>query len=297
MSKSIDNVIPSADITKCAARLGAEIGNVRLSDGLSDEVMYAINQLLREHRVIFLRDQRHFDEGEQERFAVRLGDLFSRSRESCGLSSTQARTSAYGTGHAGQRQADATFDGTRLICILPDKVITSFSGKTVWSDVAAAYRDLPLSLRMLADELWAVHSSGHRHTLKGCSTEADEDSQLSTAVPHETELPVVQIHPVTGERALVLGNSVRRFVGLQKDTSRKLFDLLQSYIAAPQNTVRWNWKAGDVAIWDNRATLLANDDDHDESNIGNSDVLSVAVRRGVTRVKASRPQLPKARAA
>ncbi|MDA9393117.1 hypothetical protein WN73_21650 [Bradyrhizobium sp. CCBAU 45394] len=297
MNKSINNVIPGADITKCAARLGAEISNVRLSGGLSDEVMHAINQLLREHRVIFLRDQRHFNEGEQERFAARLGDSLSRSRETCGLSATQAPSSVHGTGHEDQAQAAAAFDGTRLICMLPAKIITSHGGKTVWSNAAAAYRDLPLSLRMLADELWAVHNSAPCHALKACSTATDEERLQSAAVPCETELPVVQTHPETGERALVLGNSVKRFVGLQKDTGRRLFDLLQSYIAAPQNTVSWNWKAGDVAIWDKRATLLVNGYRHDESNIEDPDVLSVAVRRGVTRVKTSKPQLPNARAA
>ncbi len=30
--------------------------------------------------------------------------------------------------------------------------------------------------------------------------------------------------------------------------------LLQSYVTRPENTVRWRWKVGDVAFWDNRAT-------------------------------------------
>ena len=29
---------------------------------------------------------------------------------------------------------------------------------------------------------------------------------------------------------------------------------LQAYVARPQNTVRWRWTEGDVAVWDNRAT-------------------------------------------
>ncbi len=30
--------------------------------------------------------------------------------------------------------------------------------------------------------------------------------------------------------------------------------ILQDHITEPENTVRWRWQAGDVAIWDNRAT-------------------------------------------
>ncbi|MER8786237.1 TauD/TfdA family dioxygenase, partial [Mesorhizobium sp. M1006] len=36
---------------------------------------------------------------------------------------------------------------------------------------------------------------------------------------------------------------------------QRLFDLFESHITAPENTVRWSWKQGDVAIWDNRATM------------------------------------------
>jgi alpha-ketoglutarate-dependent sulfate ester dioxygenase len=30
--------------------------------------------------------------------------------------------------------------------------------------------------------------------------------------------------------------------------------VLQDHITQPENTVRWRWRAHDVAIWDNRAT-------------------------------------------
>ena len=29
---------------------------------------------------------------------------------------------------------------------------------------------------------------------------------------------------------------------------------MQEYVTRPENTVRWHWRAGDVAIWDNRST-------------------------------------------
>ena len=33
-----------------------------------------------------------------------------------------------------------------------------------------------------------------------------------------------------------------------------MFGLLQSRITKLENTIRWNWLPGDLAIWDNRAT-------------------------------------------
>lgn len=43
---------------------------------------------------------------------------------------------------------------------------------------------------------------------------------------YQTKHPVVRVHPETGERVIVLGNFVQRFIGVQKYSGRKLFDLL-----------------------------------------------------------------------
>jgi taurine dioxygenase len=53
---TIDNLIPRADIVKRAARLGAEIRNIKLSGDLSDQTIRAINKVLLEHKGIFFRD-------------------------------------------------------------------------------------------------------------------------------------------------------------------------------------------------------------------------------------------------
>ncbi|WP_193375214.1 TauD/TfdA dioxygenase family protein, partial [Bradyrhizobium yuanmingense] len=71
----IGGVIPSADIVKRAARIGAEVKNVKLSGDLPDHAIAAINSLLLEHKVIFFRNQGHLNDAEQERFSARLGKL------------------------------------------------------------------------------------------------------------------------------------------------------------------------------------------------------------------------------
>ncbi|MFD5191130.1 TauD/TfdA dioxygenase family protein [Streptomyces sp. NPDC058357] len=42
--------------------------------------------------------------------------------------------------------------------------------------------------------------------------------------------------------------------GLTGHDSRVLIDLFQSHIERPEHTTRWQWRTGDVALWDNRAT-------------------------------------------
>ena len=125
--------------------------------------------------------------------------------------------------------------------------------------------------------------------------------EVFTGTIYETEHPVVRVHPETGERTLVLGNFVQRFVGLPKYDGQKLFDLFQSHITAPENTVRWNWQTGDVAIWDNRATqhYAVNDygDQHRvvrRATIDGDVPVSVDGRNSVTRIKTSKQPAAKA---
>lgn len=70
----------------------------------------------------------------------------------------------------------------------------------------------------------------------------------------ETEHPAVHVHPETGERVLLAGHFIKRFVGLSTHDSADLFHLLQRQVTRPENTVSWTWQPGDLAIWDNRAT-------------------------------------------
>ncbi|MCS3519229.1 TauD/TfdA dioxygenase family protein [Bradyrhizobium elkanii] len=257
---TVDNVIPRTDIVKHADRLGAEIKHIKISDDLSDEVIAAINRLLLEHKVIFFRDQEHLDDAQQQRFAIRLGLLIP--QQAMVDTKSEGVTAREMVPERSCRRADQMNmdDGSRVarpkISILRGAAIPPFGGDVVWSNTAAAYLDLPDPLRMLADNLWAVRCAAFDCTVTEGATEADKRrlDDVSTGTIYETTHPVVRVHPETGERVLSLGRSVQNFIGLQRYPSQKLFELLQSYLTAPENTVRWNWKSGDVAIWDNRAT-------------------------------------------
>ena len=79
-------------------------------------------------------------------------------------------------------------------------------------------------------------------------------SMQASRTVYETRHPVVHVHPETGERNLLLGHFIKRFEGLNASDSAQLFSVLQNHVIRLENTVRWRWQAGDVAIWDNRAT-------------------------------------------
>lgn len=65
-----------------------------------------------------------------------------------------------------------------------------------------------------------------------------------------------------GERAIILGYFVRKLVGVSSADSGHLFSMLQDHVTRLENMVRWRWSAGDVVIWDNRATQHKAIDDY-----------------------------------
>ncbi|OAF19209.1 TauD/TfdA dioxygenase family protein [Bradyrhizobium neotropicale] len=302
---AIDAVIPPADIVKRAGRIGAEIRNIKLSGALPDQTIAAINTLLISHKVIFFRDQGHLDDVEHERFAHRFGKLVPHPTLGAikGTTSIIELDSTRAASRADLWHSDGTFlDAYPKIAVLRGVVMPSFGGDTIWSNTAAAYLDMPPPLRRLADELWAVHTNAFDYAVMARASQEDKKhfDEVFTRTIYETEHPVVRVHPETGERTLVLGDVVKRFVGIPKYDGQKLFDLFQSHITAPENTVRWSWKEGDVAMWDNRATqhFAVNDYNGQHRVVRRAAIegevpVSIDGRPSVTRTKVTK-QLPAA---
>jgi len=67
--------------------------------------------------------------------------------------------------------------------------------------------------------------------------------------------PVVRTHPETGRKTLfVNGVFTTHIVGLDEAESEALLDQLYAQASFAEYQCRWRWQAGDVAMWDNRAT-------------------------------------------
>lgn len=252
--------VPQDDIAPLTPRIGAEIRNLRLGGDLPQSAIDTIWGALLHHKVLFFRGQTHLDDAEQERFALRLGDLAPHPTQAIvsGTSSVLELNSSEGGGRADQWHTDVTFvEAYPKASVLRGVAIPPVGGDTIWANTATAYDDLPPPLKQLAESLTAVHSNDYDYAaLRPRAREVDQKyhAEVFASTVFETEHPVVRVHPETGERNLLLGSFVKRIEGLARDESHRVYDLLQSYVTAPENTVRWRWQAGDVVIWDNRAT-------------------------------------------
>ncbi|AGH50922.1 MULTISPECIES: TauD/TfdA dioxygenase family protein [Sphingomonas] len=247
------------DIVPVAGRIGAEIRGIALSGDLDDATIAAIRAALVRHKVIFFRDQHELDDARQEAFAEKLGEPVAHPTVPVAEGSRFLLELDSREGYAASSwHTDVTFvPAYPEASILRAIVIPEAGGDTLWANTVTAYEELPEPLRLLVDNLKAVHTNlydyaGHFANLPQDKLEQHRAVFASTV--YETEHPVVRVHPESGERSLLLGHFVKQFVGLNGADSQRLLAVLQDHVVKPENTVRWRWRAGDVAIWDNRAT-------------------------------------------
>jgi taurine dioxygenase len=104
----------------------------------------------------------------------------------------------------------------------------------------------PLHVRHTqGDDFWAA---------VGRRLPAEMIAELRSAFPG-AEHPLVRVHPETGRKALfVAGGFMDAIVGMHPEESALLLGWLRTRVDDPNVQVRWSWRPGDVAIWDERCT-------------------------------------------
>ena len=240
--------------------IGAELSGVDLASDLDDETIADIRAALLTHRVVFFRDQQ-LDYERQVKFARRFGNL-TLGHPTIKSPDDKPLMEEVDSAHnapAADWHTDVTFlDQPVWFTFLHGVVIPEVGGDTVWANTVNAYKFyLSPELRALADTLRVIHTNAPKDARidAGFSNpDWEETSRQFVSTIYRAEHSAVTVHPETGERALLLGGFAHRLVGYPADLSRSIIRTFQEYVTRPENTVRWHWKVGDLAIWDNRAT-------------------------------------------
>jgi alpha-ketoglutarate-dependent sulfate ester dioxygenase len=246
-------------VTQVGGVIGAVVSGIRAGGGVDPAAVAELRAALLRHKVVFLRDQQHATDADQRAFAELLGPL-TRPHPTVTGDGTAVLPIDSEQGKANSWHTDVTFvDRVPAISVLRAITLPPYGGTTVWANTAEAYRRLHPALQALTGQLRAVHTNlydyaADRPQIGGVDVKEEEYRAEFRHLEFETEHPVVRIHPETGEPTLLLGHFVRSFTGLSTADSADLFALLQRHITRLENTVRWTWRDGDIAIWDNRAT-------------------------------------------
>lgn len=228
----------SLEVNRIAAALGAEVQGVRLA-AIDEEGAREIERLLWEHHVLFFPDQ-HLETGDHIAFGAHFGELqghphLENVREDERLFVLKGSRG----GVADEWHSDLSFlPRPALISILQMMQCPDVGGDTLWSNLARAFEELSPPLRDLCEGLSALHN-------------AEPHGRPETMCIH----PMVRVHPETGGKVLFVNEHfTRRIVELSVEESKLLLSYLARWIASPRFTVRYRWKAGTVAMWDNRCT-------------------------------------------
>ena len=247
-------------IERLSPALGAVISGIDLNATLNGEAQQGLQAALVEHQVLFLRQQ--FLQAEQQRdLALLFGDLHihpiypahERVAEVMVLDSHKQDLRDNELWHT-----DVTFIQTPpLGCVLSAQQVPEFGGDTLWASSTAAYAALSKPMQALLDGLSASHDIRKSFpAARFAITEADAARFEKAKQDHPpVSHPVVRTHPVSGKKGLFVSEGFTTHINeLTETESDALLRFLFAHATHPNFQVRWHWQAGDVAIWDNRAT-------------------------------------------
>jgi alpha-ketoglutarate-dependent 2,4-dichlorophenoxyacetate dioxygenase len=240
----------------------------RVSDG---ETLDEIRAGMDEYAVLVFRDQ-PFTDQEQLAFAQRLdGELHTKTGaaaigknrlgtealadisnvdENGEILKSDDRRRMYALGNR-LWHTDASFeDPPGRYSMLSARVVPSVSADTEFADMRAAYAALDAETRARLEGLRVHHSIAYSRQTLGFEFSEAEQEKLKGAVH-----PLVRTNPRTGRRSLYLASHASRIMDWPVPEGRLLLRDLIEHATQPEFVYRHVWHAGDLVIWDNRATM------------------------------------------
>ena len=238
--------------------IGAEVEGVDLKKVLTQAETDALRRLLLEHHVLFFRDQ-HPGPADLKRIARLFGgpDVHAFGRHLPGepevglIDQTEPERDGANRWHT-----DSTFmPQPPLAAVLAAVQLPQIGGDTSWASTIAAYERLSPPLQETLSKLTATHDiTGPLVRAVAGGHSMGSISEVQAKWPPISH-PIVCRHPETGQKMLYVNSNFTTHIdGVPEAESRALLAFLFEHIRMPELQVRFRWRPGDVALWDNRCT-------------------------------------------
>lgn len=251
---------PTGDlgVERLTSAIGAVVRGVDLSVPLAGRDVEHLRAVVAEHQVVFVRDQ-HLDE-EQHRVLANqfggltihpVGQLTGAGKPISVIDDTAERPPAGFDWHTDLSWIAEPPD----LGFLSALVIPPYGGDTLWASGRAIYERLDARQQRLCRSLRIVHAADDSllHTVR--RHHGEEIVRRLVEEHRPIEQPLVRAHHLTGRPAMWLSPLYAvKVVGLDDDDSRRFLHVLHRQIDDPEVQVRWRWRPGDVAIWDETST-------------------------------------------
>jgi alpha-ketoglutarate-dependent 2,4-dichlorophenoxyacetate dioxygenase len=256
---------------KLHPHFAAEVSPVDLRRVHDRETLDRIRAGMDEFAILVFRDQ-PFSDDEQLAFAQRFdGQLHSRTGaavlgksrlgnealsdisnvdETGGILRPDDRRRQYGLGNR-LWHTDASFqDPPGRYSMLSARIVPPVAADTEFADMRAAYDALPAEIRARLEGLRVHHSIAYSRQTLGFEFSDAEQDKLKGAVH-----PLVRTIPRSGRRSLYVASHASRIMDWPVPEGRLLLRDLIEHATQPEFVYRHAWRAGDLVIWDNRATM------------------------------------------
>lgn len=247
-----------------AELIGADAANP------TPELVEAVEDAMREHAVVCIRDQGHIDDEQHLAFARAFGPLelpghkpHNGGRVAFGLYDVSNLTADGEIADADSPRAKISkgnelFHADSSFNDLPSKwsmlrgvIVTPEGGETETIDMRAVHDALPRATKDRIAGLRARHNYFHSRRKAG----AQVDESGNPLAPYmRAEHPVVRTS-ASGRPTLFVGAHTERIVGMDEAESAALIAELIAFATQPRFIYAHQWRRGDILIWDNRCTL------------------------------------------
>lgn len=251
--------MPDLIVRPTTHALGAEILDVDLND-LSEAEFARIRQAFVDHGVVFFRDQKLSPE-QHIAFAERWGAInvnrFFGKVEGYPKIAEVRKEPDQTFNIGGSWHTDHSYDEIPAMgSILLAREVPTTGGDTLFASMYAAYDALSDGLKRTLEGLNAVHSSRHVFgNAMPASKEFDGRIGNAEAATQDAIHPIVIRHPESGRSALYVNPGFTIGIeGWKPEESAPLLSFLYRHAVRPEFTVRFQWRPGSIAFWDNRAT-------------------------------------------
>ncbi|MBI4592824.1 MAG: TauD/TfdA family dioxygenase [Candidatus Rokubacteria bacterium] len=249
----------------------AEVSPVDLRRVHDRQALAEIRAGMDEYAVLVFRDQ-PFTDDEQLAFARRFdGQLHTKTGaaalgksrlghealsdisnldENGEVMKSDDRRRMYGLGNR-LWHTDASFqDPPGRYSMLSARIVPPVAADTEFADTRAAYDALDAEMKERLEGLRVHHSIAHSRQTLGFEFSEAEREKLKGAVH-----PLVRTIPRSRRRSLYVASHASRIIDWPVPEGRLLLRDLIEHATQPEFVYRHAWRAGDLVIWDNRATM------------------------------------------
>ncbi len=245
---------------------GARVGGIDLSRPLEDATFAAIERAVNEYSLLLFEAQDMTDAAQLD-FSRRFGALeeehvsyYSRGEITYigivgNIDIDGRRTPPRRINSARGNEmwhSDSSFrEISAMYSILCAYEVPAEGGETEFASARAAYRRLGRATRELIDGRVGIHDYIYSRTKMG----EDAVNASQRIYMHPVRQRLVRQNPVTGDKNVYVGSHVRQIEGMPDEQALPLLQRLIEEVTRPESVYRHRWRAGDVALWDNRCLL------------------------------------------